>query len=97
MTSSPLDSGWSVLQNELAGEQASALGRMGREVERSLAVLRACTAPKGSAERAILLKSAATAVWCYFIQREVNGMRDHRMAIADYAIPREVLARLGAF
>ena len=46
---------------------------------------------------AALLKSAATAVWCYFIQSEVNGMCDHRGAIADYAIPREVLVPLGAF
>ena len=91
------DSGWTVLESELVGEQASALGRMGREVERSLAALRATTAERGSAERADLLKAAASAVWCYFIQREVNGLRNHRAPIADYDIPREVLARLGVF
>ncbi len=91
------DSGWTVLETELLGEQASALGRLGREVERSLAALRASTAEKGSPERAALLKTAASAVWCYFIQREVNGLRNHRAPIADYDIPREVLARLGVF
>jgi hypothetical protein len=93
--SAALRSGDSALQHEIAGELASALGRMGREVERALAALRESEAAPGSPERADLLKSAAGAVWCYFVQREVNGMRNHRGVIADYNIPRDVLARLG--
>ncbi|MCE3290947.1 MAG: hypothetical protein K0R83_2959 [Caulobacter sp.] len=78
------------LEAELAGEGAGALGRLGKAVERSLADLR--TAPDDAA----LLKAAADAVWRYFVQREVMGLRDHRPAIRDYAIPKRVLLRLGA-
>ncbi len=52
---------------------------------------------KGTADqRVALLKAAATAVWKYFIQREMCGMRDHRWVINDYGITGEVLVRLGA-
>lgn len=81
------------LRNEIAGEQASALGRTARDAEKALAALRAVEI--GSPERAELLKAASAAVWCYFVQREVNGMRNHRAVIADFDIPRDVLARLG--
>lgn len=80
----------SALEAELAGEGASALGRLGKAVERSLADLQ--TAPDDAA----LLKAAADAVWRYFVQREVMGLKDHRPAIRDYAIPQRVLKRLGA-
>ena len=43
-----------------------------------------------------MLKAAADAVWCFFVQREVLGLRDRAAVIAQYDIPREVLARLGA-
>jgi hypothetical protein len=39
---------------------------------------------------------AAQAVYAYFIQRELCGLRRHRDVIREYAIPDEVLARLGA-
>ena len=80
----------SALEAELAAEGASALGRLGKAVERSLAELR--TAPDDAA----LLKAAADAVWRYFVQREVMGLKDHRPVIRDYAIPPRVLRRLGA-
>jgi hypothetical protein len=35
-------------------------------------------------------------VWCFFIQRELCGFRDHRSITAELKIPREVLGRLGA-
>lgn len=44
----------------------------------------------------MLLKTAANAVWSYFVQRELCGMRDHRWVINDYGITDDVLARLGA-
>jgi hypothetical protein len=88
------DAAMSELAAELAGEQAAALGRTGRAVERALAALK--SAGPDDAARPQLLKAAAAAVWGYFVQREVSGIRDHAPAIADYAIPREVLARLGA-
>lgn len=78
------------LEAELAGEGAGALGRLGTAVERALAAL------NESPDDADRLKAAADAVWRYFVQREVMGLRDHRLAIRDYAIPKRVLLRLGA-
>ena len=73
---------------------ASALGRAGRKVEATLARLQQ-HAGDGD-EREALLKAAADAVYAYFIQRELCGLRRHDDVIRDYAIPRAVLARLGA-
>jgi hypothetical protein len=89
------ETGASVLEAEMLGERASNLGRLGRGVEAALASLAACEAPSGSAARSAVLRAAAEAVWYFFIQREVCGMRDHRAVIAHYAIPRDVLGRLG--
>ena len=83
-----------LLNHEIAGEMASALGRAGRKVEATLAVLRGFD---GDASlRPPLVKDAAEAVYAYFIQRELCGMRRHQDVIREYAIPGEVLARLGA-
>lgn len=84
----------SVLDYEVAGEKATSLGHAGRMVEERLARLRAFSGDKG--ERVPLLKDAAEAVWSYFVQRELCGLRRHDDAIREYAIPREVLVRLGA-
>ena len=43
-----------------------------------------------------LLREAAQAVYAYFIQRELCGLRRHAEVIREYSIPREVLVRLGA-
>jgi hypothetical protein len=80
------------LQSEIAQEQAAALGRMGRKAEAALAALKAHEG-EGRAE---VLKKAADAVWCFFVQREVMGLRDRAQIVADYQIPREVMVRLGA-
>lgn len=82
------------LDYEIAAEKASALGRAGHKVERTLAALRAFDGEPD--QRRPLLREAADAVYAYFIQRELCGMRRHHDAIRDYAIPNEVLARLGA-
>ena len=47
-------------------------------------------------EHTRLLKAAAEAVYAYFIQRELCGMRRHQGVIREYQIPNQVLARLGA-
>src|SRR5438445_1275849 len=80
------------LHGEIAQEQAAALGRMGRKAEAALAALRA---HQGEG-RAAVVKAAADAVWCLFVQREVMGLRDRAQIVADYQIPREVMVRLGA-
>jgi hypothetical protein len=82
------------LDHEIAAEKAASLGRAGERVERSLRLLR----EKGAdaAARPLLLRDAAEAVYAYFIQRELCGLRRHQDVIREYGIPNEVLARLGA-
>lgn len=87
------ESGDAVLHHELMEEQAQSLGRAGRKVEAALAALR--EHPEGEG-RPVLVKAAADAVWGFFVQREVMGLRDRTQVIAQYGIPREVLVRLGA-
>lgn len=82
------------LDYEIAAEKASSLGRAGDAVAQTLARLR--TFEGATPERTVLLRQAAEAVWAYFIQRELCGLRRHDDAIREYAIPREVLVRLGA-
>ena len=82
-----------VLAYELRAEQASSLGHAGRKVEAILAALRACESD-GPARDALVM-DAAEAVYFYFIQRELVGLRNTAQTIRDYAIPADVLARLG--
>lgn len=88
-----VETGETVLHYELMEEQAHSLGRAGRKVEAALATLR--QAP-GGAGRDAALRTAADAVWSFFVQREVLGLRDRAAIIAEFDIPREVLVRLGA-
>jgi hypothetical protein len=87
------EAGLDILGHELRAEQASSLGHAGRKVEATLAALRACDG-EGAARQALIL-DAADAVYAYFIQRELVGLRNTAQTIRDYAIPSEVLARLG--
>jgi hypothetical protein len=82
------------LDYEVATEKASSLGHAGRIVAESLARLREFDGDPQI--RTALRKQAAEAVWAYFIQRELCGLRRHDDAIREYGIPREVLVRLGA-
>jgi hypothetical protein len=79
---------------EILAEKASALGRAGRKVEVALSRLREHDGE--AVDRVAALKDAAEAVWAYFIQRELCGFRRHQDVIREYAIPNEVLVRLGA-
>ena len=61
-----------------------------------MAALRAFDSAAGTAEqRLVLVKAAARAVWMFFVQRELCGLRDQREVIRFYGIPQEVLNRLG--
>lgn len=74
------------------GEKAASLGRAGEQVQLTLRRL-----AEGRPEaRERLLREAVQAVYAYFIQRELCGLRRHADVIREYAIPAEVLARLGA-
>ena len=88
-----VEAGDAILRYELMEEQAQSLGRAGRKVETALAAL---AAHEGGEERAALLKAAADAVWGFLVQREVMGLRDRAAIVAEYNIPREVMARIGA-
>jgi len=86
------------LDYEIAQEQASALGRLGRALEAALAALAAhdlAAAPAG--ERARLVQAASDALWCFVVQREACGLRDSRPVIRDYRVPAEVHHRMGVF
>ena len=91
------DQGINLLDSELLAEKASSLGHHGRLVEAAMARLREHDAAGGPAEQRLdLVKRAAREVWAYFVQRELCGFRDQKDVIRQYAIPAEVLARLGA-
>jgi hypothetical protein len=89
-------SGVNVLEYELMAERADALGRHGLKVEKAIAALNGFDREKDQPEeRRRLLDEAADAVWAFFIQREICGLRDSRDAVRRYGIPKEVMARLG--
>lgn len=83
-----------LLGREILAEKAAALGRAGQRAEKLLAQLRDHAGDE--AGRARLVAEAADAVYAWFIQRELCGFRRHESVIRDFAIPREVLVRLGA-
>jgi hypothetical protein len=83
----------STIEAEALAESASSLGHHGRKVEAALASLRSSLEGEG---RAKALGVAADAVWAYFVQRELCGLRDHRLIIREMDIPNDVLNRLGA-
>lgn len=90
------------LDYEIAQEQASALGRLGRRLEATLKALAdfdaATPAPAESAraERIALVDAASDSLWQFLVQREACGLRDSARVMRDYRVPAEVQARLGA-
>ncbi|WP_157017015.1 DUF6665 family protein [Mesorhizobium xinjiangense] len=83
------------LEYDFLAEKAAALGRAGEKMERVLKRLAESDEAAGEgAERT--LKEAADAVYAYFIQRELCGLRRHDEIIRQYRIPGRVLVRLGA-
>jgi hypothetical protein len=92
------------LDYEIAQEQASALGRLGRALEAALMALadheRSMQTELGAAiapTRAQLVQGASEALWRYIVQREACGLRDPKPVIRDYRVPAEVFNRMGAF
>jgi hypothetical protein len=92
----------STLDYEVAQEQASALGRLGRILEAALAALflHDSAPPEGQpaagAERERLVRAASQALWCFVVQREACGLRDQRLMLREYAVPTEVQNRMGS-
>lgn len=94
--SSYSNAAFNVLQRDMLAERASSLGYHSRLAEASVKAFRAFEGDRNSDERLMLLRRAARDVWAYFVQREACGFRNHNEIIKDFAIPGEVLARLGA-
>jgi len=91
-----------VLDYEIAQEQASALGRMGRALEQALARLREfdATHPVSGAlsvqqARRSLVMEASHALWMFVVQREACGLRDSRTVMREYKVPAEVQQCMG--
>ena len=88
---------------EIGQEKASALGRQGRRLETTLAVLRAydCAHPQEAAARrsdrarARLVADAGEALWYLMVQRDACGLYGSSALIADYRVPPEVVNRAG--
>jgi hypothetical protein len=99
-TQSPADA----LADEFRQEMASALGRLGRALEGSLAALarfdaehsQTMSAAECRQLRASLVAEASRALWHFVVQREACGLRDLRYVLRDYRVPREVALRMGA-
>ena len=93
------ETGWNVLDYEIAQQKAQILGNLGSELEQALAKLRAFDAnaqgPEREAERSDLLDEAADRAWTFMIQRELCGLRHWETVVKEYRIPREVLNRMG--
>lgn len=86
--------GVDVLDYELMAEKAASLGRAGYYAEQYLRRLHEYEG--GAEERVVLLKKTVEAVYAWFIQRELCGLKRHDSLIREYSIPKEVLVRLGA-
>lgn len=87
--------GGSPLEHALNAERALTLGRLGRNVERTLAAWHALPEGTAPASRARVLQACADAVWHYFIQREAHGLVSHQPVIEHYGIPAAVLIKVG--
>jgi hypothetical protein len=99
LTGHKRETGWSVLDYEILQQKAQTLGTLGRQVEQTLAALRAYDAGGPGADRVAqrctLLDDAAERVWALMIQRELCGFRYWEAVVKEYDIPGEVLSRVG--
>ncbi|HEY4078182.1 MAG TPA: DUF6665 family protein [Rhizomicrobium sp.] len=93
--SSLLETSTQNVHGEILAEQAASLGRAGAQMEAALQRLKAFDASQISGDRPALVGAAASAVWAFFVQRDVMGLRDQDQVIAYYDIPGEVLCRVG--
>ena len=82
--------GAEVLEAEMMGEQAFALGLAAKKMERALDEF---SKSNGDPRRT---QMAADAVHKFFIQREMVGLDNHDYVVEFYNIPGPVLARVGA-
>lgn len=84
------EAGTTALDHEIMAERASSLGAAEHKV---IAAIAALTSAPGDLRA---LQQARSAVWAYFVQRELIGFRRHTDVIQSLSIPPQVLAGLGA-
>lgn len=90
--------GFDAFSYEVMQETASALGRIGRQLEEALEALRRHDATPGSnRDRDELVQEAADRAWVLFVQRDYLGLRTDHHLTSTYNIPREVMLRVGVF
>lgn len=85
------------VEAEILGEKAAALARVAGRFEEALAALRAFDSDRAGADverRSRLVDDAGEALWCFVVQREAMGQRDHRHVMEAYDVPREVRLRM---
>jgi hypothetical protein len=84
---------------EIAQEKAQALALTARSLETALHALHEHDLRRGAAfgddKRTKLVAHAADRVLHYLVQREAQGLRDARYVFDYFAVPPEVIARLG--
>lgn len=85
------EAGTAALEHEIAAERANSMGAAEARVIKTLAAL-----AMAEGNRTEALAAAQSAVWGYFVQRELIGFRRHADVIRDLNIPDEVLVGLGA-
>jgi hypothetical protein len=97
-----------VLGYQLREEQAATINRLARELRDALDALgdfdgqvrranAAVVTPVLGRLRARLVDTAAYALWHFVVQRDCMGFRLTEDALADYAVPAEVRAKMGVF
>lgn len=87
-------SGSDVFEYEILEEQASTIGRLGRELRAALDALKAVD--RGDPRRPRLVDDAAWALWNFVVQRDCAGLRFTDKVLREYGVPGEVRARMGA-
>ena len=84
---------------EIAKEKAESLGLAGKALEAALRELRDYDLRREPARddprRAALLMRAAERTLSFIVQREAHGFRDPAYVLDFFAVPAEVVARIG--
>jgi hypothetical protein len=86
--------GYDVLQYEILEEQANTIGRLGRELRGTLDALAAVA--RDDPTRARLVDAAAYALWHFVVHRDCSGLGGTEHILKEYAVPREVRAKMGS-
>lgn len=94
----PADVALDALQQEIAQEKASTLGRLTREFETALAALLefdATSLPQAEGRRQERLDAAAEALFWFVVQREACGLRNTEAVLREYKVPAALRLRMG--